>query len=798
MARVGKDTDVYQDFHRACIDPGLPASTSTLSRTEASAFRNRAFKPFIIAVLASLLIVPSTASACSNESSPGFRSYLPDCRAYELVTPPYKQGAKIAFQEASEGGALRIESFGNFSEPENIVPNMSGFGDSYLLSRGSAGWTASSLAPPSTFSIFTVKAMSPDFGRSLWLAAPARQFVTNVYLGSPTAPLTLAGLGGPLTEPNGPSAVALSNLLFAGASDDFHHILLRDESRSRPEEETRLWPGDTTHGGGLPSLYEYEGTGSSESRNEPRLVGVSNEESVEDAARKEGKQHINEAAKLISNCGTVIGSAREGDTYNPISASGATVFFTAEACGVPLVSEVYARLDGERTVAISEPSLSVPGRECTGVCETAEIEEKDRQPGLFAGASLDGSKVFFLTGQSLVNGDEGGDGSGMDLYEEGISEGAVTRLAQVSRGGLGDATPGSGAGVLGVARVSEDGSHVYYVAEGVLTGANREGKAPVAGKPNLYVSVTECPGGEASCADSQHTAFIATLSRERDGADWNSTDVRPVQATPDGHFLVFESTEDLTPDDTSELFSQVFEYDAQAETLVRISQGEDGYNEDGNTSQYPAVILSQAYERESRPDERFTNLAVSGDGSHVFFTSKDALTRQALEGFTNVYEYHEGQVSLITDGHDTHLSHEFPSGPELIGTDESGQDVFFTTADSLGPQDSDTHVDIYDARDGGGFLAPEEPAVCSGNTCQGAAGAPPSLLSPLTAAVTPEAAIAPVPIQVRTRPPTRAEQLAKALKKCRSKHNKHRRTACESQARHRFASAASKSNRGGR
>ena len=60
--------------------------------------------------------------------------------------------------------------------------------------------------------------------------------------------------------------------------------------------------------------------------------------------------------------------------------------------------------------------------------------------------------------------------------------------------------------VQGVVRVSEDGSHVYFVAKGVLTASNREGHAPQAGAENLYVYEPD-----PALAGGFHTVFVATL-----------------------------------------------------------------------------------------------------------------------------------------------------------------------------------------------------------------------------------------------------------------------------------------------
>lgn len=791
-----------------------------------------AFAVLLVCVLSGVATTRALAAeACPNEQLriEDHSTQLPDCRAYELVTPPYMEGAIVEPEFVSEGGSNVVaKSFGVAAEAKDNP----GLGEQYEYTRvGGSGWTTLPLGPPAVQErvfhyFFTFADLNTGFDEQLFpQVGPSAGSVSQrgaraIYIG---------GSGGSFTEvgPELPPAAAESRIAeedevgarYRGTSSDLSRVLfsLPGPTEARAPESDVLWPGDETfetveEGAEHQSLYEYEGTGNSE----PVLVGVSNPEALHGSPR-------NHEAKLISQCGTWLGSEESKDVYNAVSKRGGVVFFTAQQGGCenyetaatgsgPAVNELYARIDSSETVAISEPVL--PGG-VAGECQSTEpCHGAAPEEGVFQGASEDGQRVFFLSEQPLV---DGAPATGEKLYEERL-EGAggdahVAEVLDLSNQG---AYAGVNPEVQGVVRVAEEGSRVYFVARGVLASepdlSLRLGhQVAQPAEDNLYVYEPD-----PAHSGQYKTAFIAPLS-SADGKDWSRTDSsRPVQATPDGGFLLFSSTANLTPDDTSTV-AQLFRYDAQTGELVRISVGQEGFNDDGNTSvqALSAKFPSTNYAGADNPV--VTIPAMSSDGAYVFFESADGLTSRALDAqqiseetvihkpayAENVYEYHEGSVYLISDGKD--LSKEEGGGRstvKLVGTDASGGDVFFTTADSLVAQDTNTGQDVYDARVHGGFPAPVLSPGCTGDACQGSlSGAPVlssagSLVQPGGGNLTPslpKPAVKPKPKSL-----TRAQKLANALKACRKKPRK-KRAGCKSQARKKYASPkAKKTDRGGK
>jgi WD40 repeat protein len=662
---------------------------------------------------------PAAAEECPNAAfRTGPSTHLPDCRAYEMVTPPYKASghfAAAAFTINPSGSSLLLDITSAINGAEGF-PNILGIapGEVYTTRRTASGWVdvpddlpLSEYIPyrhngftnygygggESSEGQATVwmdrGAWQPDNELDFFMRAPDHSIVDIGPALPPTAPAespqelgTDAGLG----------AIGLS-------PDGSHYFFSLGEGKDS-------WPA-----GG--NVYEYAGTGNTT----PMPVGVDN-----------GGKRI--------GCGATFGG--DSTTHNAASTDGEVVFFTAEPGCTGGIHELFARVDNglpdAHTVAISEPS-----KEDCAACDT---EAKVLASAQFGGASEDGSKVFFTTTQPLLSDD-----TSLNVYEYDFEAPAGERVIRVSAGDATVSNPAAEVVPMQDGRSpmnSEDGSHVYFVAHGLLTRTpNGEGETAQQSAENLYVFERDAqfPNGRIS--------FVARLS-ESDVGGWMP------DATPDGRFLVFASYRDLTPDDTSTA-AQIFEYDAQTGSLVRVSSGQEGFNHNGNVSLLlsstgqqvnNASIVSPVrydYGNEYHPSAYWSNMSVSADGSYVFFQSAVGLTPQALNqqviGYTpessppnplyanNIYEYHDGRVSLISDFQDLSYSNS-GNWVELVSTDASGDDVYFVTTDSLVGQDTDTSLDLYDARIDGGFPAPVQPFTCSGEACEGQLSGAPTLRLP--------------------------------------------------------------------
>jgi len=762
---------------------------------------------------------------------PTTSSELPDHRAYEMVSPPFKNGASlgtIAFgpkYDLSEGegaeslhpGPSRVIAESIQCLPGSLSCNAqrdgNHEGEPFEFTRTPAGWQPAVLSPPATLfsenddwllgageGMALFSAPTPPGGEDDWYATSAGGSFADI---------------GPVSPPSaGPTE--LQDVGVPTATADLSHVVWGDE--------------------------EY--------------VGVHNAQpfSIDLTGGPD-------SGELIDDCGAAVGAPRDVGV-NPLSADGRTVFVDVPPCAsgsgsnahTPVPAwELYARVDGEEpgahTVAISQP-------QCGEGAQPDEVQCRTAAPGdaIFAGASEDGSRAFFLDTQKLTDEATQGTGTAVDdgcslkpetkncnlyLYNSGLPEGE--RLIDVSAGD----TSGLGAQVQGVVATSADGSHVYFVANGVLASGARPGHCHnlSEGTCNLYVYQRDerYPQG--------HLEFIASVPGE-DLPNWNEDVGRlghEANVTPDGRFLVFHSYGALTPDDTrTDGALQIFRYDAdqtaQEESenvpaLVRVSIGDDGYNDNGNAGVGEASIVAAGELSRYQAGPFRGDPTMSNDGSYVFFQSPIGLTPHALNdalaghvtvGETgheksvpiyseNVYEWHEGHVYLISDGHDVGATGVGPCGyrlPEgisegfysdvcLLGASASGHDVFFTTSDQLVPEDTDTQVDIYDAH----VCEPASPCIqpapqplppCIGEQCHGIPPARSPAASGPTETFNGALNPTPAPAKPAVKSLTAAQRLADALEVCRKEKKKSKRVACEKQARKKYSVAKKSSKKKGK
>lgn len=334
----------------------------------------------ILLVAVSLAVVAGlaasrAAAACPNETfRVGPSAGLPECRAYEMVSPAQKGGAYVAdifdARVAPSGNTIGYYSFNAFAgDPASPL------GTAYVARRGADNWVTEGLDAPQYIdgSLIEVptRASSPDFGETLQLSKVALtpgaiQGGSNIYLRN-----NLTGERTLVVSSTNTNIFQFGHQqgVYLDGSTDWSHLLLRATHNDLME------PSSTT-----PNVYEYS----------------------------EGRLHlVNVLPDGTPTAGAFIGA-------DPMSDDGSRIFFSPTGGEQPL----YMREDNARTVPIS-------------VSQRAGTDG-ETMPGEFVDASADGSVVYFTSNADLT---EGAETTGFNsLYRLDLDSGELTNLTKAWAG----------------------------------------------------------------------------------------------------------------------------------------------------------------------------------------------------------------------------------------------------------------------------------------------------------------------------------------------------------------------------
>lgn len=766
-------------------------------------------------VLLVISVTPATASeGCSNEARREEQGAagraLPDCRAYELVSPAYMPSPD--YRHYSEGVApfsptslfprqpvnlppvetgVSAARDGNATLFTSREPNSQALGDSTNLSRrGPNGWTGENIEPPQSRVGFLCLA-SGYVGHSANLDQIAFEdgWRENSQ-GSANAP-EICGHEEPRLVPGEPEDSAnlflrdtvsgsfqLVNLTPPGVesydpfldamSADGSHLVFQSKAQLTPDAPSTV--GVCVYG----DIYVWSAAAL-------HLLTV-----LPDGTPVTGTL----ASAIPAECGSVPFSSAE--TTNAISANGERILFYAGGEFVYAAGEqlkhrdtpayfgggLYLREnpDAEQSALNGAHECTEPTKACTIQIDVAEGSGSSGNGQFeFQWASADTSKIFFTDEEKLTS-DSTAQAGKPDLYEYDIEKPQGERLTDLT------VNAGEPADVLGVSGASEDGSYVYFVAQGVLTGSqenNHHAKAE-AGKPNLYLR------------HAGATTFIATLSAEGGNrCDWAQYCLT-ARVSSNGAFLAFDSLDSLTgydnhpvhPEDCKALTEvsgspcmEIFRYAAaggESGELTCVSCNPTGAPP---ASEFAWSSIEMPGEAGAGEHKRALQLSHNvSDSGEVFFDSIEKLVPTDENETWDVYQYDGGegssaQLHLMSSG-----KSEVPS--YFADATPNASDVFFFTAQPLVRSDTRSDFDVYDARVGGGFAEPLIPQ-CEAEGCRPTYPGAPGSSSPASASFEGKGNVHPPAGKGIRHPAAKCKKgLLRRRGKCvkqRKKHKKHHR-----------------------
>jgi hypothetical protein len=648
-------------------------------------------------------------TSCPNqEFRVGVAAKLPDCRAYEMVSPVEKNGRAIRQFAGLNTGASPVRAGYNQSTPGGdklAYAAAVSFGDQvsarnanqYIATRGADGWSTHGINPLAGPTIahpiisFTAdfetpfKLFTPDLS-SAWivdqsltpLTPDAAKGWANLYRRDNSAESFEALTTNVLSNPAEYELLETSEagLEVQGHSSDFSHIVFSEDVALTPDAD----PGHANQ------LYDF-------SDGETHLVSV-----LPDGT----------ASTKTSTAGTVLGFGEHSASLNnAVSDDGSRIFWTGDLIRLAGLGAgpLYVRENPD------QPQSALNGsNECTEPAKACTLPiSSSSERAVFWTANGAGSKVIYSEG--ALNG------ALATLFERDVDAEASTPIA------------GEVSGVLGA---SDDLSYLYFTSkEDLAAGAT-------AGEPNVYL-------------DHEGTlTFVATLSLEDTGSpsfpapgeyarvDNVMSRYHASRVTPDGRHLAFETIHPQPDYDNADALNgnadmEVYIYDADSGELTCASCNPSGARPVGQalqqsyaSSKEPTGIWAAAW-LPTFSHDLYGPRALSEGGDRLYFNSFDALVPRDTNGAQDVYQWEAqgtgscevvgGCVSLLSTGEDAEKS-------EFVDATSDGSTVFIETDSSIAPQDP-ALTDIYAVREGGGFPPPPPPPPpCTGDSCQSTGLAP--------------------------------------------------------------------------
>jgi hypothetical protein len=576
--------------------------------------------------LASFVTYPSApleSSTCPNALlRTGASARLPDCRAYELVSPPDTNGRPLlgTTREINSFTTRQVSPSGEklpFKVEGGSLPGFGGtgssLGDPYLATRTSSGWSTSYIGPTGAETVQVIPGTgSPDQGYSFWVAQVEGSAVlegkVTTYLRFPDGHSEVVGQGslgridpealGQLISDGGDHVLFTSGgnspavqLEPEAAPDGTKAIYDRVPNPATGERETKvvsLKPGDLPFEAGENAIYmgtSLDGEGVVFKVGTTLYLRYQNTETFE-----------------IGN----------GLTYAGIAEGGARVFY----------------LEGEDLKAFDASSET-----------TIEFSDSGDVTPVFVAQG--GSAAYFISPSVLgagpnPNGDEPQVGA-QNLYLS--EEGAISFVGVVTdRDVEGELIPGiekiDGLGLwvgaanpqfpgrFGVvpARATPDGNVLLFKSRASLSGYDSEGKAQIY-RYDSAADQLQCLSCNPTGAPSSGDATLQTERREGIALFFSQAWLENLRA--DGGRAFFESSEPLVANDSDGL-QDVYEWEAQGVGSCTRPQG----------------CLYLISSPRSLRDEYLW--AVSPSGDDVFFLTSDLLLGVDADKTASIYDARVG------------------------------------------------------------------------------------------------------------------------------------------------------------